>query len=312
MAKHKKISFIISVVMLAIFLPLTIIGIIYHKIYNTEKNPNHEFHYNNKLYFYDSMNNLIGTYDCNYENCGYAEELIEDDEYKINYFKMFGIEKKAIVNDRYAIIADYKDTEDEIIIYDIVNNNKLKTYTGYKIYGVGIANNYVVLINEDNMYGVMKFDERPEQILPFEYEFIGLQNEIDQEQRKIASNNFIVKKDGTWGISDENGSILTSSLLSPIVALNDSSFIMNTDDNYSIYNYDGSIKLNGVFKSLNYLSNYLEIRDLNNKYYILNIDSLESVSQTYEITDESLITSRINGDKLEVVIDGEIKETIDI
>ncbi|MBE6161642.1 MAG: hypothetical protein E7158_05455 [Firmicutes bacterium] len=313
MEKHKKIAFIISVVLFVLFLPFTVLGIVYHVKNGDSKNPNHEFHYNDKLYFYNNANSLIGTYDCNYENCGYGEEIIEDETYGINYFKMVGLETKALINNRFAIISDYYAEKDGVIIYDIINKTKSDTYAGYKIYTVGIANNYVIVKTKDEKYGVLQLNDSIQTVIEPTYEFIGLQNAKDVEQNKIASDLFIVKKENTWNLIDSELNKKTSDFVYPITAFNDNSIIVqNQTGTYSLKNYDGTSKLSSEYKKIKFLGNYIEVVDQSNNYSILNKDNFTRVSQIYQITDESVIATRINETSLEIVIDNEVKETIDI
>ena len=63
--KIRKGTLIMLVVLLVIFLPLTVAGFYFHFAGTpedvTKDNPNHDFHYDNQLWFYDEDNNLIGT-----------------------------------------------------------------------------------------------------------------------------------------------------------------------------------------------------------------------------------------------------------
>ena len=313
MEKHKKIAFIISIVLFVLFLPFTVLGIVYHIKNGDSSNPEHIFHYNDKLYFYDNTNSLIGTYDCNYENCGYGEEIIEDETYGINYFKMAGIETKALINNRFAIISDYFTENDGVIIYDIVNQTKSDVYAGYKIYTAGIADNYVIVKTKDNMYGVVQLNDEIKTVIEPTYEFIGLQNARNAEQNKIASDLFIVKKDNTWSLIDAELNKKTADIASPIVAFNDNLIVVQTQSNtYSLKSYEGTTKLSNEYKRIKLLGNYIEITDQSNNYSILNKDNFTRVSQLYQVTDESVITTRLTESSIEVVIDDEVKESIAI
>lgn len=308
-AKHKKISFIISIILFVLFFPLTIIGMISHF---SNANPNHEFHYKDKLYFYDKSSNLIGTYDCNYENCGYAKETIEDEEYGIDYFKL-GLEPTALIDDKYAIIGDYAVNQDEVIIYDIVNKSKIGTYPEYKIYNVGLTDNNVIVKNKEGKYGVIKLNESILPVLPFEYDFIGIPKIVDSSKNKIIANSFIVKKDDHYSIVGSDGTMLSSQLNIPITSFNTSTMVLkNENGTYGLYNYDGTVNLPGEYKYIGYISEYIEVKDNNGNYFILSSDGINRVSQVYQITDESNISSKINGTNLEIIIDGEMKETIEI
>ena len=101
MNKYKKGALIISIILLVITLPLTVMGIIYNKEIKNVDNPSKLFHYDNKLYFYNEVGDLIGNYECNFKNCSYAKQTIDDEEYNINYYKS-DISDTKLINNRYA------------------------------------------------------------------------------------------------------------------------------------------------------------------------------------------------------------------
>ena len=308
--KYKKGAFIISIVLFVISLPFTVMGIIFHRDLVGANNKNHEFHYKDRLYFYDKSGKLINMYNCKYSNCGYAKETIEDDNYAINYFKL-AMDTDKKINDRYALIADYSDTQKEVIIYDIKNNKELGKYAGYKIYNVGIDKNYIIVKSSSNLYGVIEIKDGVIQaVIPFEYKFIGLTSK--NTNSKISSDKFVVLKDNTWSIITKD-STLASNITSPIVDYNDSSLIVkNQSDKYSLLSLAGTPKLTGEYKKMSYISKYLEVVDTNNNYYILDSSTLVRVSNSYTVTDESVISSKITTDGINIVIDNETKEIVEI
>lgn len=312
MNKYKKGALIISIILLIITLPLTVMGIIYNKEIKNVENPSKLFHYNNKLYFYNELGDLIGNYECNFKNCSYAKQTIDDEDYSINYYKS-DISDTKLINNRYAFIADYKDNVGLINLYDLKDNKSVAMYKSVKNYGVGINNNYYIVAGVTGKYGVIEIsNSEVKTILPFTYDFIGLQNDIDLETNKISADTFIVKKDNTWFLTDVNEAIFTEKMLNPIVDFDTKTFITK-NDNYNLYNYNGTFRLNGSYKYLNYISKYIEVKDINNNYYILDGNTLSIVSNTFATNDESVIETTVNSDnKLEIKIDNEVKQTIDI
>lgn len=312
MNKYKKGAFIISLILLLIAIPLTVVGIIYHKKNSDIDNPNKEFHYNNKLYFYNNSGDLIGKYECIYKNCDYAKQMINDSEYGINHFNDYAHYENTLINEQYAFIADYKDNQNAVNLYDVKNNEISATYKSYKNYGIGIVNNYYIVESLTGTYGVIKIDQDGiNNILPFTYEYIALQDDLDLEQNKISADSFIVKKDNKWYLIDENEAEFTSKIDNPIIAFDTSTFITK-EQFYNIYNYDGTTKLSNNCNYLNYISKYLEVKDLNNNYYILD-NTLSLKSKLYPTNEDTVIETKINDEgKIEIIIDNEIKETIDI
>ena len=309
--KYKKGAFIITLVLLVITLPLAVIGIIF-KANGSGENPNKEFYYDNKLYFYDKSEKLIGTYECQFKNCGYAKQIDKDDEYSINHYKS---DSKQIItnNPNYAFISDYKDEQGLIELRDIKQNKESSQYKSVKNYGIGIVNDYYIAEAISGTYGVIQLkNNKVENIIPFVYEYIALQNDVDLEQNKVSADTFIVSKDGKWMLIDKNQAEFTNASEHPIVAFDSSTYITK-DENYNLYSYEGVPKLSGEYKYLNYVSKFIEVKDANNNYYILDKENMTLVSSLYQVTDESVIDTKINeDDKLEIIIDNESKEIIEI
>ena len=314
--KHKKVAFIISIVLLVCSLPFTVLGIIYHREKIGADNKGKEFHYNNKLYFYkageDGEKKLLGMYQCSYSNCGYAKENINDSEYGYQQTKV-SLAVDKIIDDRFVIISDSPKEQTEIKIYDIVKNKELGKFAEYKIYNFGIVMNYIIVKSFNGLYGVVQIKNGSlVKVLPFEYEFIGLRNK--RINNKIVADNFIVFKDNLWSIVDKTGIKKTIDFANPIVNFDGTSVITQTlSGRYSLNKYDGTTKVNGEFKKISYISSGIEVIDIANNYYIMNKDTGKKVSANYEITDSTVIGSRAVGqNKVQVIIDGKTKETVEI
>lgn len=308
--KYKKGALIITIVLLVIVLPLTITGIIFNVKNNNIENPNKEFYYDNKLYFYSNTGDLVGKYDCMYKNCNYAKLSNADDSYGINYYKS-SIDTVSLIDNQYAFIADYKDTQNSVILYDVKNNSLYASFKSVKNYGIGIDNNYYIVESLTGTYGVIKIsNSKVENVIPFTYEYIALQDDIDLEQNKIATDGFIVKKENKWYLIDQNEAEFTAKMDYPIVAFDASTMIVK-NETYNLYTYEGNLKLNGNYKYLNFISNCIEVRDVNDNYYILN-SNLNLISSLYKVVDESIIETKINDDgKIEIIIDNESKEILE-
>ena len=261
--KYKKGAFIITLVLLLITLPLTIIGIIF-KNNGSAENPNKEFYYDNHLYFYNSDEELLAKYECMFKNCGYAIETNLDNDYGINYYKTEDKIIDGIIDNKYAFISDYKDEQKSVTLYDLEKNDIYASYKSVKNYGIGIMDNYYIVQSITGTYGVIKIDNgKVENVLPFVYEYIALQNDIDLEQNKILADTFIVKMNNKWYLIDKNQAEFINGIEQPIIAFDSSSYIVKSE-NYGIYNYDSSNKLFGSYKYLNYISKYIEVKDMNN------------------------------------------------
>ena len=191
-----KITLVVILVLLICFISLGTYGYIVKL--NTLKeeipeNINKEFKFYGSLYFYDNEE-LLGTYKCNYDTCDYASTMIDDNNYSLNYYKEATEEKVELINKRYAFINDSKtNNKDEIILYDVINQNVVSTLSGIKNYSIGIDNDYIIVRNHENKWGVMKMSGNAGLIIDYQYDFIGLINNINSESNKIISNHFKVK-----------------------------------------------------------------------------------------------------------------------
>ena len=322
MKEHKKVAFIITIVLLAIFLPFTVLSIIFHKKY-VDGNPNHDFHYNNKLWFYDESGNLVGTYDCNSESCGYAQETIRDPLYGINYFKAATTEPVAFINNRFAVISDSQNASTDIFVYDVVNGTKTDTFLGYKMYFVGIQDDYLITINNEGKYGVVKLGDVIKPVIEYQYDFIALQNERANGSKKIKSDKFIAQMDGVWKLIDTSNNTVTSSFSSPIVSYDDRNIVVKsteaeTDEYYSgeeeyrLYSYDGAQLLPGGNRLLRITDGYIEVVDENNLYYIISANTYERVSNSFYFDNISTLFIDVKDTTIDVYTDGKVAQTIDI
>lgn len=68
-------------------------------------------------------------------------------------------------------------------------------YKSVKNYGIGINNDYYIVMGVTGNYGVIKIDkDEITTVMPFTYEYIALQNDVDLENNKLSTDAFIVKK----------------------------------------------------------------------------------------------------------------------
>ena len=112
---YDKKTLWVIIVLLVISVSLATIGT-YRHFTNTDvplvdDNPNHEFIYNNKVYFYYN-DELISTYDCS--NCSIAITTIDDTQYHTNYYENGSESLNPIINSVQAIFSE----NDKVIVYD--------------------------------------------------------------------------------------------------------------------------------------------------------------------------------------------------
>lgn len=319
--KHKKGVLITIIVLLCIFLPLSVCSFVLHKLdeknprHKVIENPNHEFQYEGKLYFYSVSGNLIGTYECKNQNlCDYASSFNDDKLYSIDYHQSEDA-KIPIINNRYAFLVDSESVNGvKPFLYDIPNQRILTTYSSVKNYGVGIENDLFIVGNDALKYGVLSLQGDPQVKVKFEYDFIGIANLFNEDENKIMSDLLVGFKDQYWFLLDMNGAVLSSAITKEIVSYNGKNIIVKDDSGYQIVNYEDQIVIpNGPYKHLSFTGKYVNITDMQNNFYVYDITTESQITTSQPLKTNDNITSRINEDgKLEVLLNEKIIETVEI
>lgn len=305
--KNKSV-FITIVVLLCIFAPLTIIGFLNKRnISPLEENPNHDTYYKGYMWFYDEEDNFLSKYECATETCVFANSVIDDDTYGINYYKEGKQQEIKIDGNKYALITDGA----LVNLYSIISGSILQSYESIKNYNINLENNTYIIQNSEGVWGALIIGDSLKSILPFEYSFIGLKNEL-KDDNTLSTSKFIVSKDQKWFIVDNNNSALTGYIDDPIVDYTNEYIFSKNNDKVRIYSYD----------------NYEYLPDYNIKNYILEDKYIGIITDSFLLIYENLGNKYIksialtdnNGDIdleknnniLDIKINGEIKESIEL
>ncbi len=280
--KSNKYSLVIIIILLAIFLPLTIYGYIYKQSNKVEENPNHEMYYKGKIWFYNKEDELLGSYECKNEICELAKTIIDDDEYNLDYYKDGKDNQLEVIEDTYALIQD----GDYIYLYNVHNSSTIQEYLKAKNYNTKLSNNYYILQGKDNKWGVLYIGINVEMIIPFEYDFIGIKNNLDSDNNLI-DNMFIVKQDNDWFLIDDSNKKLTSSYEFPIITYTDKVVVLE-NNTYMLYDYEGKRLLSDtVINKYLFENKYTGIINNNKLYLYYNLDN--DPIKEYEINSDSNI-----------------------
>lgn len=305
MNNGNKGSLIIIVILLIIFVPLSFLTITYKVKENKEQEKKEvkkalpEFYLDGTLNFV-LYNNLIGTYTC--ENtkeegyCGYAYETIDDDIYSLDYYEDSYLDELSIALSRYAFLVDTSTSYDKnntdnatIILYDIEKAKVLASYKAVKDYTIGLDGDYFIVKDMNDLWGVIKLDDgNIIQIIPFEYNYIGVQNQIANAKEQLDSDMFVALKNNFWYLLDNSGTVLNSPISASIYEY-DSNIIVGVYNNkYSLYNYYGNMLLNSVsYDGIKIVGKYVLTIDNYDKYEVINYNTNEVVS-TKNVTIESI------------------------
>ena len=289
--KNNKFVLPILIIFLLFFLPLSIYGIYSNKnsILSID-NPNHEHKYNNKLYYYDDNDNLIGYYECLSEDCDDAKTIIEDE--KNIYYDKGTNENIGLLSNNNVFISD----NNIIKLYNLNSKVSILELKLIKNYNTTIDGNLLIVKNTEDKYGVMDLNLVNYKIMP-EYDYLAINNSFDGE--KIIASKLIAKKDDIYYLIDINNKKITADFNNNIYDYNDNIVVCNNDSKYMIYKYDGTklldyqeiIKINILKNEIifqNRLGNiYIYDNELNNiiKSYV---PITSDINYTYDVIDNGI------------------------
>lgn len=301
--KDKK-TLITIIVLLVIFLPIGLFGTI--KSFSTTKsdvkddNPNKEFKYNNKLYFYYN-DKLLSTYECS--TCTLATSSIDDINYHTNYYKSDDKELASVLNEYYGLFKE----NDNIILYNLVNNKKIDSYKSIKNYNIEATSKFAIT-EKSNGKGVIFFDLSNSPI-PNVYEYITLPSHIIDN--KLDTSKFIVKKDNMWSIISANKEVDVAPIIDEIVDFNDSYYITFANNTYHIYDRNNIEYLENLPKTNVYgVGKYIFV--LNNNQLFIYENCLSPVIKIMELPNYNSIYFYQNNNKIDIMIDENLHETLEL
>ena len=309
--KNQKVVYISIIVLLIIFLPLTVIGFIFGNDKNLlDENPKHETYYKGKIWFYDDNGKFLSSYECQTEICEFTIPTIDDATYGINYYSDGSMERVQVIDDKYTFITDGA----VIYLYNVTNGTTLGTYKSVKNYNTKLENNTFIVQNQDGLWGALTIGNTLSSVLPFEYDFVGLKNNINADET-LNANKFIVRKNSKWHLvdtSDVEPNAITGEMDDPIVDYTDNYVISKNVNKVRIFSYE----------NYEYLTNY------NIKNYVLEDKYIGIITDNFLLVYDNLganylknITlTGINGEidlelangNLNVKADNEIIETIEV
>lgn len=301
--KDKK-TLITIIVLLVIFLPIGLFGTI--KSFSTTKsdvkddNPNKEFKYNNKLYFYYN-DKLLSTYECS--TCTLASSSIDDINYHTNYYKSDDKELAGVLNEYYGLFKE----NDNIILYNLVNNKKIDSYKSIKNYNIDATSKFAIT-EKSSGKGVIFFDLSNSPI-PNVYEYITVPSHIIDN--KLDTSKFIVKKDNMWSVISANKKVDVAPIIDEIVDFNDSYYITFANNTYHIYDRNNIEYLENLPKTNVYgVGKYIFV--LNNNQLFIYENCLSPVIKIMELPNYNSIYFYQNNNKIDIMIDENLHETLEL
>lgn len=314
--KNKKVTLWAIIVLLILFLPITIFSTTMHFIQKETKdqNINHAFKFNGQLYFYKE-DELLGTYTCqNFDSyCDYAFSTVKK-EYALNEPEVEKNTKLPIINDRYVFLLDdeiEKINDTDILLYDLVLGKVLGKYKEVKDYGIGIENDYYILKNQSNLWGVVSFEDGIALKVPFQYDYIGLIDKLDDTSNKIASDIFATRKNEQWQLMDSNNATFASEINQEIFSYNSEYIVVKQKNGMQLIDYRRNIILPSM-EYINFYSKFLEIIDANNEFYLYDLNKQTKISNSYSVSSIEDIELKTEENKISILRNGNVEETIAI
>ncbi len=301
MKKNNIAALVTIILLLIVFLPGAIYGTYMHfKTSALGGNPNKEFYYNGKLHFYDG-DKLIGIYNCETDNCGYATNYIAENQ-SFEEYNVLESEIK-IINNHYAFIKD----GEKIYLYDVLTNNKIIDYKAIKNYSFGINGNYYIIKNSSDKWGMIEIYNNIKVVIPFSYDYLGLTKNIT-ENKFVSANKLIAKSNNNWQlITNQNGVIINT--LEPIHNYSNN-FVVTKNNNINyIYTYSGNKVLENYIITEVLLLDYLAIAKTNTNYYLVYNANTNSVIKEYFINNDKY-DFKIENNNLVVTKNNTVLETI--
>lgn len=325
MRSENKAVLVIIIVLLVISVPASIWGVTYKILQATKKEEVvapviKDFYQDGKLNFY-AFGTFIGEYTCtNTVYCGWAYETIDDLDYGLDYYFDKTIDEIELINGRYAFIVDTSVKEEYyrssmIMLYDVTTGTTIDQYAAVKNYTIGMENDTYIVKASNGKWGVIRLGaEGMDTLVPFDYDYIGVQNQLANASSLLVADKFAAIKDGSWLIVDSTGSELSFKGTDAIYQYDNSALIIKDETGgFKLYDFDGNQLLNSiVYKDLKFVDKYIFTFDYYGYFKVVDYTSGTTVS-TKNSTISSLgdVTYQINEDgSIDILISGSWVETI--
>lgn len=300
---YDKLTSKIIIVLLVIFIPLSIIGLLNRKedIPNAvDENPNKETFYNNKVYFYNA-NELLGTYSC--IDCKKTETIIDDTNYHTNYYKYGTEELKTVQNSILAIFTE----GDKIEFYNIVSQKKTMEFDAIKTYNIS-NNNNLYFGKIANLWQIIEItEEGVKSVVVDSFDYVAIPNHI--ENNILNSDKLIVRKNNNWEILDiiNNKSVITS--VNEIVDFNNYYYIVY-NNGYQILTYNNTeILPNLTKKNVATVGDYLFIVSNGNILFIYKKNDITNY-ETMTLPEYTEIDFTNSDEGIKIMLDKNLYQTI--
>ncbi len=240
---------------------------------------------NGRLVFLDKLERALGSYDCvnkDPNKCAVAKSNFTDDTFE-RVVSVYEDGTEIIANspiyfDQFIFVTD----GDKIILYDIQNKNNLLELSNIKIYDA--SSNLVVVKDLNNLYGLIKIDEKGYQtLIKCTYDNLGI---INSSLKYLVAES----KDNKY-IIDSNGKKLTSNINEEIKSASKEYIVTYNKQKYQLYSLKGEEILTG-YDYIGFNNNLITLV-LDDKLYIRDNKLNKLNEEGYPLTNNNYVKKYI-------------------
>lgn len=293
--KNKLIVILIGIAILVIIAILLIVLLKKDVDYESSEEPvvleadNYRYE-NGKLFFLDSNDKEIGSYECQNkkENLCYVAYSSNEDNFDVEqniYEDESAVqERMRIINDNYVFIYDNeKENEEKIILYSISENTSSEEYKLVKQYNKNsLIKDYVVVKNADDEYSLILFEEEKyEEVFETKYDYLGIITE-----NKTPTEHLVATKNDKWYLIDFSDKEKTKAISYEIKDYNDKFLsVVNENDKYLLYDYENNQVTDETYDYIDFAFDYVSfVKDDKLKIYDKSLNKLHE--EAFELENE--------------------------
>ncbi|MBR5662596.1 MAG: hypothetical protein IKX00_02960 [Bacilli bacterium] len=209
----------------------------------------------------------------------------------------------STINDKYLFIVDGTDN---VVLFDITEKKVKETY---KNIVVGSNNNFVAK-NKEDKYSIIKVNDDVKELVPFEYTLI---------EYVKTKDNYILTKQNSSFVTDNNVVTITLTYNAQIVDYNDSYIITRTaNGEYHIFNFNNNTELteyvSGKRIFIELVKNFVGVVTEDHVYRLFDFKNGNKLVAEYRLnTSSTKFHAVVNSSyQLEIYEDDELVKTIDL
>ena len=298
--KQKVILILITFLLIALIIGLILYFVVFSDNKKENKPVNNEptvvlekdnYRYENgKLVFLNMSDKEIGTYECTNKEtdlCYVTKLNFENDSFD----RIMSVDKNGkelektskIYFDKYVFVTD----GDIINLYNMSTNEVELELSNIKVYDT--KENYVVVQNDTNLYGLLEINEEGFQyVIRPSYDNLGIVN---------PNLNLILAQDkDKYYIINTDGEKLSKNINSNVKSANEEFIVININDTYNLYDYEN----NELLSDYDYISLHEKVVALvnNKRLYLMDNELNKLYEEGIRLTSTDYVKKYVYNEKL--------------